>query len=105
MATLANPPIHRPVNRLLGLRLPPGKQIGPPAQAQPAPKLLQTRPEEVGLVPLLAWLAMGPLTLLLVVLLWPVLFVAVVLLLVVLTPVVVAVKVLATLRRGRSAAG
>ena len=105
MATLATPPVVQPVNRLLGLRLPPGKQISPPAQAQPPPRLLQTRPEELGLVPLLAWLAIGPLALLLVVFLWPVLFVAVVLLLVGLTPVVGAVKVLATLRRGRSTAG
>jgi len=105
MATLATPHITQPVNRLLGLRLPPGKQIGPPAQAQPAPKFLQTDLEEPSIGPLLAWLAMGPLALLLVVFLWPVLFVAVVLLLVGLTPFVVGFKLLATLRHGRSAAG
>jgi len=105
MATLATPPTAQPVNRLLGLRLPPGKQIGPLAQAQPPPKLLQTHLEEPCLGPLLVWLAVGPLVLLLVVFLWPILFVAVVLLLVGLTPFVVGLKVLATLRHGRHAAG
>jgi len=105
MATLATPPIAQPANRLLGLRLPPGKQIGPPARPQPAPQPLQTRLEEPGLWAMLVWLAVGPAALLLVVFLWPVLLVALVLLLVGLTPFVVGLKVLATLRRGRRAVG
>jgi hypothetical protein len=53
----------------------------------------------------LVWLVVGPLALPLAVFLWPVLFVALVLLLVGLTPLVIGAKVLATLSRGRRAAG
>jgi len=105
MATLAIPHFEHTVNPVffIGWLFPPGQQIGSPAQAQTAPKLLQTGFEEHGIKAMLSSLAVVPLALA-AVFLWPVLFVALVLLLVGLTPFVVATRVLAFLRRGRPAA-
>jgi hypothetical protein len=100
MATLATPPFVQPVNRLIGLLPPLGKQSGPPPRVQSAPKLLETGVTEPGLGKgMLAWLPVVPLALLAVPL-WPLLFVALVLLLLGLTPFVLGLKLLATLRRG-----
>jgi len=106
MATLAVPPFEQTVNPpfVFGWLFPPGQQIGPSAQAQSAPKLLQTGLEEHGLRAMLTSLAVVPLALV-AVFLWPVLFMALVLLLVGLTPFVVATRMLAFLKRRRPAAG
>jgi hypothetical protein len=106
MATLATPPVVRPVNRLAGLLPPPGKQISRPARAQPDAKRLQPCPEEGGPGAVLASLAVMALALVAVVLLWPVLFVALVVLIVGLSPfVAVGAGVRAILRFGRPLAG